>query len=109
MNNDFIKNAYEIKKTKDDATTIEEHTAILLRYRQTGYLDRSDAIKKYREFNDDHPEYYAPMKTAATLAGTAVRIDNEDITLEVIAGNLNQQLLYLTGKNLLEEWGRNKK
>lgn len=103
MNNDFIKNAYEVKKTKDDATTIKEHTAILLRYRQTGYLDRDDAIKKYKEFNDNHPEYYTQMMTVVTLAGTAVQIDDEDIRTEVIAGNLNQQLLYLTGENLLDE------
>ncbi len=100
MDLDFVKQMNDIKKTKDDAITIAEHSAILLHYKQTGHLERSDAIKKYKEFNDNHPEYYLAMKAVATQNGTAVQIDIPD---EVIIGNLNQQLLYLTGKNLLEE------
>ncbi len=103
MDLDFVKQMNDIKKTKDDAITIAEHSAILLHYKQTGHLERSDAIKKYKEFNDNHPEYYLAMKTVATQNGTAVQIDDKDIPDEVIIGNLNQQLLYLTGKNLLEE------
>ncbi len=102
MNFDILKDTIDVKKTKDDVTTIAEHTAILRHYKQTGYLERRDAIKKYKEFNDNHPEYYLAMKAVATQNGTAVQID-EDIPDEVIVGNLNQQLLYLTGKNLLEE------
>lgn len=105
MDLDFVKQMKDIKDKKDDATTIAEHEAIILHYRQTGYLlDHDDAVRKYKEFNDNHPEYYNPMMTIAIQNGTAVRIDDRNIPDEVIIGNMNQQLFYLTGKNLLEEW-----
>lgn len=103
MDLNFVKQINDIKKTKDDATTIAEHSAILLHYRQTGYLDRDDAIRKYKEFNDSHREYYLAMTATANRSGTLVQIDGKDISDEIIIGNLNQQLLYLTGKNLLED------
>lgn len=103
MNSDFLKDVISAKKTKDDATTALEHEAIILRFQQTGFLDREDAIKKYNEFNDNHPEYYMAMKAVAFQRGTAVKIDDKDVRGEVIIGNLNQQLLYITGKNMLEE------
>lgn len=103
MDLNFVKQINDIKKTKDDATTIAEHSAILLHYRQTGYLDRDDAVRKYKEFNDSHREYYLAMTATANRSGTLVQIDGKDISDEIIIGNLNQQLLYLTGKNLLED------
>lgn len=102
MDLDFVK---QMKEKKDDATTIAEHEAIILHYRQTGHLlDHDDAVRKYEEFNANHPEYYKPMMTIAIQNGTAVQIDDKNTPEEVIVGNLNQQLFYLTGKNLLEEW-----
>ena len=103
MNPDFLKDVISAKKTKDDATTIAEHSAILLHYKQTGCLDRDDAVRKYKEFNDSHREYYLAMTATANRSGTLVQIDGKDISDEIIIGNLNQQLLYLTGKNLLED------
>lgn len=103
MKEDALKKAVEIKKTKDDATTIAEHTAILLRYQQTGYLDKDDAIEKYEEFNENHKEYYCAMSIQAAYRGTVMQIRDPRIPCEVIVGNLNQQLFYLTGKNLLED------
>lgn len=91
----------KVKKEKDDVKTATEHAEIILRYQQTGYLDRDDAIKKYKEFNNDHPDYYGPMRVATVSAGTAVYIEDERIPDSVIVGNLNQQFLWLTEKNLL--------
>lgn len=102
MTMDFVEKAKEIKKTKDDGTTIAEHMAILLQYKQTGYLDRNDAIKKYKEFNDNHLDYYIPMRATTISTGTAANI--EDVPNEVIVKNLGDQLFYLTGKSFLEEW-----
>lgn len=101
MNMDFVDEVKKIKKTKDDATTIAEHSVIISQYKQTGYLDRDDAIKKYREFNDNHPDYFIPMRSITISAGTAANI--EDVPNEVIVGNLEKQLFYLTGKNFLGE------
>ena len=103
MNFDILKDSIDAKKAKDDATTIAEHSAILFHYKQTGYLDRSDAVRKYREFNDNHREYCVAITAVANRNGTLVQIDDKDIPDGVIIDNLNQQLLYLTGKNLLEE------
>lgn len=103
MNFDILKDGIDAKKAKDDATTIAEHSAILLHYKQTGYLDRDDAVRKYKEFNDNHREYCVAVTATATQTGTLVQIDDKRLPDEVIISNLNQQLLYLTGKNLLEE------
>lgn len=97
MDMESIKKA---KEEKDDATTAAEHTKIILHYLQTGYLDRDDAIKKYVKFNKDHPDYYIPMETSSAITGTSICI--QDAPDKVIVDNLNQQLFFLTGKNLLE-------
>lgn len=88
------------KENIDDLKTAAEHEAIILRFQQTGYLDRDDAIKKYKEFNDNHPEYYMAMSVATQAAGTAAYIG--DVPDEVIVKNLKDQLLYLAGKKLSE-------
>lgn len=90
-----------IKKQMDDAKTAAEHEAIISNYLSTGYLNRDEAIKKYKDFNNDHPEYYFPMRVTTISAGTTALID--DVPDNIIVGNLNQQLIYLTGKNLLED------
>lgn len=100
MNFDSLKNAINAKEAKDDLTTIAEHSAILLRYKQTGYLDRDDAIKKYREFNDNHPDYYVAMRVATVSAGAAAYIG--DVPNDVLVMNLDDQLFYLTGKKMLD-------
>ena len=88
-----------IKKQIDDTKTAAEHEAIILKYQNTGYLDRVDAIQKYNNFNDSHPEYYISMTTAATVLGSAAQIDQ--VSNDVIVGNLKAQLLYITRKNML--------
>lgn len=101
MDLNFVKQINDIKKTKDDATTIAEHSAIILHYRQTGRLDRDDAIKKYREFNDNYPDYYVAMRAATVSAGTAAYIG--DVPNDTLVMNLDDQLFYLTGKKMLED------
>lgn len=100
MNSDFLKDVISAEKTKHDATTALEHEAIILRFQQTGCLDREDAIKKYKEFNDDHPEYYMAMSVATKTAGTAAYIG--DVSGRTIVENLQKQLLFLAGKKLSE-------
>ncbi len=91
------------RKQVDDARTAAEHEAIILRYQRTGELDRTDAIKKYKDFNDAHLDYYVSMTAVTTVSGSAGLIDNAPDN--VIVGNLQAQLLFLTGKNVLEDRG----
>ena len=88
-----------LNEPSDDKQTAIEHEYIILHYVQTGYLDRTDAIKKFKKFNDSHPEYALPMQAGAKASGSAIQI--ELAPDNVIIGNLNQQLFYLAGKNLL--------
>ncbi len=93
-------NEYEAYKLVDDVKTLAEHEAIILRYKRTGLLDRERAIQVYQEFCVKNPGY-----AAAVLAQTAVRHNGVDLAMasdDVIVGNLNQQIMYCGGKNLLE-------
>lgn len=96
-------NEYDNKKIAelaDSAKTIAEHGAIILTFRQTGKLDRDDAITKYKEFNVKHPEYCAGVE-ASRLTGAHV-IPLEEMSDGDIVANLNYQLMYIGEKNLLE-------
>ena len=44
------KQIYEQIQKGKDLKTIAEHTQIISHYQNTGYLDREDAIKKYKKF-----------------------------------------------------------
>lgn len=58
-------NEYEIKEMEeltDDAKTIAEHISLILTYCQTGFLNREEAIRKYKEFNTKHQEYCAGVE-----------------------------------------------
>lgn len=91
-----------IAKQLDDEKTIAEHKKIILTYLRTGFLDKADAIKKYKDFNDKHKDYYAAVCIGGTIANNLTSIEN--MPPQAIIGNLNQQLVFLCGKNLLEEW-----
>lgn len=87
-------------KMFDDAKTMAEHQKIITEYRTTGRLDREDAIHKYAEFNHCHPEYITAVNLQGLIRHNMAPmqyLSNWDIV-----SNLNQQLLYLGGKNLLE-------
>ena len=83
------------RKQVDDAKTAAEHESIILRYQRT------DAIKKYKDFNDTHPDYYVSMTAVTTVSGSAGLINNAPDN--VIVGNLQAQLVYLAGKKITED------
>lgn len=89
------------RKQVDDAKTAAEHEAIILRYQRTGELDRADAIKKYRDFNGTHPDYYVSMTAMSSAAGTSAPIGS--LPDNVIVDNLQAQLAYLAGKKITED------
>lgn len=88
-------------KLFDDAKTMVEHQNIIMFFRSTGRLDRSDAIQKYTDFNRSHPEYIAAVKLEGTLFRNVAPM--ETLSDWDIVSNLNRQLVYLGGKDLLED------
>ena len=95
---------HEFTQNAKDVKTAAEHTAIIQKFRATGYLneqDRQDALDKYRQFNFDHPDYSAMMSVTAIASNNLVNMDSAEDS--VIVGNLNAQLAYLCGKNLLND------
>ncbi len=96
------KQIYEQIQKGKDLKTIAEHTQIISHYQNTGYLDREDAIKKYKKFNDDHPDYYAGMMTGAKMSGTDIQIDDVDDN-NIIVGNMQKQVEYLLGKKTFDK------
>lgn len=96
-------NEYEIKEMEeltDDAKTIAEHSRLILTYRQTGFLNREEAIRKYKEFNTKHQEYCAGVEVSRIIGAHVIPL--EQMSDHDIAANLNCQLMYIGGKNLLE-------
>ncbi len=87
----------------DNKKTIAEHTAIILTYQNTGFLDKENAIKKYKDFNLMHQDYYAAMKIETCLTNTNINI--EDAPSNVIINNLSAQLLWLAGEEYLKTMG----
>lgn len=96
-------NEYEIKEMEelaDDAKTIADHSSLILTYRQTGNLNREDAIRKYKEFNTKHPEYCAGIEASRMTGAHVIPVDQ--MSDRDIVANLNRQLMYIGGKKLLE-------
>lgn len=93
MNN--YNNINQINEQK----TAAEHEFIILHYLQTGQLDRNDAINKYINFNSSHPDYCKAVNAVIVVSGNSCPIGN--LPNGAIVDNLNAQLFYLTGKNLL--------
>ena len=96
------KQIYEQIQKEKDLKTIAEHTQIISHYHNTGYLDRDDALRKYKKFNDDHPDYYAGMTLGAKISGTAVQIDDVDDN-NIIVGNMKKQVEYLLAKKTFDK------
>ena len=90
----------KIVELADDAKTIVEYEAIILRFLRTGMLDREDAIAKCKKFYITHPEYVAWMNAQNIVC------DNlkpwEELTDGEVVENMNRQLIYIGGKNMLE-------
>lgn len=90
----------QLQKILDDAKTMAEHQKIITTYQATGQLDRVDAINKYMKFNSSHPEYIAAVNLQGTVFHNVAPM--ETLSDWDIVSNLNRQLVYLGGKNLLE-------
>ena len=93
--------AKDLNEKIDTLKTAAEHKDVITKYLQTGKLDRSDALEKYKKFNLEHPEYFVSMDTASKATGNNIPL--EMAADDVIVGNLNLQLKYLLGENILEE------
>ena len=87
----------------NNANTIAEHTTIILTYKNTGCLDKENAIKKYKNFNSMHPDYYAVMSLETCLTNTNINIENA--STEVIINNITSQLIWLAGEEYLKTVG----
>lgn len=90
----------KIVELTDDEKTIMEYEVIILRFLQTGMLDRADAIAKCKKFNRTHPQYAAIIELQNALDNN--RNSREDLTDEKIIYNMNLQLIYISGRNMLE-------
>lgn len=84
----------------EDEKTIAEHSSLILTYCQTGFLNREEAIRKYKEFNTKHQEYCAGIEASRIIGAHVIPL--EEMPDGDIVANLNYQLMYIGGKNLLE-------
>ncbi len=84
----------------EDEKTIAEHSSLILTYCQTGFLNREEAIRKYKEFNTKHQEYCAGIEASRIIGAHVIPL--EEMSDGDIVANLNYQLMYIGGKNLLE-------
>lgn len=89
-----------MKKCLMTQITMVEHEHIITTYCSTGKLDREDAIKKYKDFNNSHPMYMIGLNVQGTAFHNILPI--EKLNDFHIVRNLQLQLRYLRGKNLLE-------
>ena len=101
-----LNHAHELSQEAKDAKTLAEHKAIIWHYLRTGDLDKQNALEKYRQFEEDHPDYEGFKKMKSALTRNPI-VPLEPTTDDVIVGNLNEQFKYLSGKDALEEWRRN--
>ncbi len=91
---------YDSDQLVQGVSNLVSHEAIILRYIKTGQLDRKHAIQVYRRFSEKNPGYTAAVQAQAPLWNSG--IDLSTASDDVIVRNLNQQIIYLGGKNLLE-------
>lgn len=93
-------NEQKIVELADDAKTIVEYEAIILRFLETGKLDRADAIAKCKKFTFVHLGYAAWVETQGVVCNNLKPW--EDLTDSEIVNNVNRQLVYIGGKNMFE-------
>ncbi len=93
-----INQAYQ---QADKLKTLAEHESIILNYLRNRWLDRHHAISVYRDFSAKNPDYLLRVQIEASVKGNGA--DVTALTDDQIVYNLNQQILYLSGRSLLEE------
>ncbi len=91
---------HSVYQQTDTWKTLIEHEQIILTYKNTGKLNREHALSVYRNFSIKHPGYMAQV--AAETAILQNGIDLAFASDAQIVNNLNRQVLYLSGKSLLE-------
>jgi len=91
-------NLNQLNHDVDNAKTLAEHQKIINTYITTHSLNREEAIKKFNEFNLNHPDYYVTMSTASMAAGVFTPIRN--VSDDVIVDNLKMQVAYLLGDSV---------
>ena len=81
----------DIEKEK----TIIEHSKIINDYKNLGIINRDEAIKKYLDFNSNHPDYYLNLNLVTTISNTKIKITEADN--DTLIANLKAQILWLQG------------
>lgn len=61
--------AEDIAELVNNVKTLKEHNDIITWFENTETLDRDEALAKYRKFNNEHPDFYAPHKDLCERQG----------------------------------------
>ena len=84
----------------DDIKTIQEHKRIILSFNNNQF-DRNEAISAFMTFQLSHPDYMLAKVVGSVVSQncntTIFNLSDSDLVL-----NLDLQLLYLTGKCLMQ-------
>ena len=89
----------------DKSKTIEEHSNIICTYYKFGTIDREDAIRKFRLFNEKHSDYCAASTTVFRANNSLDSIKN--CSNEAIIENLKLQLAFLAGEDYVNNLLKN--
>ena len=90
----------EIHKIVDGVKTLVVHESIILKYRHTGELNREYAIQVYQDFWNENPGYKLLLQGQNMINHNCFAITQ--LSDAEIVANLNAQVMYCGGKNLLE-------
>ncbi len=98
--------AYQQADKSDKWKSLLEHEQIILTYCRTGILDRDHAISVYQNFSKKNVDYRVCVQME-----TSIKQNGLDITRasdDQIVFNLNQQMLFLAGRSILDEFLRSR-
>ena len=92
--------AEDIAELIKSATTLLEHDAIIARFDNMGVLNRVDALAKYRKFNNEHPDFYAPLIDICERQGSLA--DLGETNNKTIVENMKYQRDWLYKKSVFK-------
>ena len=92
--------AFQAYQQADKWKTLLEHAQIIFTYQNTGKLDREHAISVYCDFSAKNPDYLVCVLAEAAIMQNGIELATASD--DQIVYNLNQQVLYLSGKSLWE-------